>query len=448
MYNNEFYRRCIPENVYFDFINEYEKNLNNGFFHDGSPMTEHEKFQAFAMTFFLKMIKLKKIEVKTIHVVYLNNTINPEFRSKEDLVDAIFNGGFYHSIQTLTQKGDSDLFWKAFGISSQIGNQYMLEIEQAETGKNSILSELKKKILEIGNIDKKAILNEILPQLHKLNLDEEELYNAEGQLILTIFKFDHLIKKYQTYVNLVDEYTDSSYIVDPSLLSTFNYETYNPRLLFDIFYIHTYFEHFFDYIHNGFDQEYLNVLKIHFAISPYGYDVYQYYLDWCKKYEYSPFIEVDKPESFFLYSYSTPQLLPLYEKYFPQDNGQKAYDETINCFTKLFEELKKEKYLDEDCELPHFLWAFGLIDQYPPGFKKIAFHSKTPRGHQQGAAAFLQLLVLLGYSSDEIHQMQKEPSIINEIFDLNVTRKNKPGEGDKKNLQRIIFDSGLPIVKD
>jgi hypothetical protein len=86
-----------------------------------------------------------------------------------------------------------------------------------------------------------------------------------------------------------------------------------------------------------------------------------------------------------------------------------------------------------------------LTDKYPDGFKRIAFHTTKEK---KANGAFLALLKILGYEEDEIKEMRQErknkPNLINQIFDLTLSRKTKESK-DYHDLLEIVKSSGLPV---
>jgi hypothetical protein len=200
-------------------------------------------------------------------------------------------------------------------------------------------------------------------------------------------------------------------------------------------------------INNHYNSDDINkmVLLNSFKLHKYGYEAYQVYLNGCKIYNLEPVFDVgNSPELYFYNSYKVPQLPSLYKRYFDGVSEEKAKEKTEKCFKKIYVGLNKKGFLDNDC-INEFLWAFGLTDKYPYRFKKIAFHTSKEK---KANGAFLALLKVLGYEEDEIKEMRQErknkPNLINQIFDLTLSRKTKESK-DYLDLLKIVEDSGLPV---
>jgi hypothetical protein len=183
--------------------------------------------------------------------------------------------------------------------------------------------------------------------------------------------------------------------------------------------------------------------KMIFSMHEYGYEIYNYYLDFCHEEGLEAWTISESPEVYFLNSYKVPQLKSLCNRYFPSASEEESKKETKKCFKKIFYDLRDKKFLN--CSLNEFLWAFGLIDKYPHGFKRIAFHTTKEK---KANGAFLALLKILGYEEDEIKEMRQErknkPNLINQIFDLTLSRKTKESK-DYQDLLKIVESSGLPV---
>ena len=437
------YSKYFPDEFCKKFTSELtqflSENANN---HLNLTQTYKEHLFAFTLTFGADSESCNSFD--NYSIIGGGKITDPNLIKSEIIISTIFCSNNLYTIREFLNTYDGTYFWNAFGLSEEETIIYLPTLMEEDNCEKieSLFSDLSYTILSRNKLKKDYILNNILPVF--VNLQFKLNY------------FNHIFPIYR-FIN--QNYSEKLKELDAILfygINSFDKNILNhiqgdfPKQLssntiFDLFLLAFCIENpIFSMLILTSSGEKLPKYKLAFIIDKWGYEIYKSYKEACTLFKKECILDISDEE--FLYR-PYPQLTSLYNRYFPNEDEHNAKNKTISCFTTLFENLKNEQYIDNDCNLDNFLWAFGLLEE-KPYFKKIAFHSKTPRGHQQGAAAFLQLLILLGYSSDEIHQMQKEPSIINEIFDLNVTRKNKPGKGDKKDLQKIVRDSGLPIVED
>ena len=452
-------------NIYSSYISEdicqaYKSEFRNLALENGKEklinITYSFNEHAFWFINFLPLQIESKLNGNDISNLFIGKNIDYNLIKSRTIVNSIFCISNISLIKSFLEQYDENCFWEAFGVEPKEAIFYQQALFNKDTTilinlkKKYLLSKLRRHIIKKGQLKKGYIIEEIVPLFISM------VENTNGKLFINLTtSLCRMVSN--KFPEVVNRFKDAPLPLDFSKIPTkkiifklIRHGLFSKELLYYQFlvaYNITNIEPTFNDLHHLLKNGEIDMekFKLHIITDKFGYDIYNYYVDFCKRNGYNCCVSIENHE---FVSFSLPQLSSRYKSYFPQFEEQKAKDETTKCFIKLFHELKKEKYIDEECKLDDFLWAFGLLNQYPYGFKKIAFHSKTPRGHIQGIAAFLQLLVQLGYSSDEIHQMQKEPSIINEIFDLNVTRKNKPGEGDKKDLHQIVLDSSLPIVED
>ena len=452
MDNDFFYSSYVPENVFYDIVND----INNASMEVEAlkelPLNDHEKILVF---WACRNAINKNLTDSDVLEAFFGKKANYELMKLEDIVQGIFVHKFMtDAILKVLNYNDNKIFWNAFGLSVQRGNEFLEELRSSNC-QNNVLKKLKSEIIAIDNIDKELIFNKILPQLYQNCLHKD----AEDNLaLITSYRIIAKIKdKYPRIVNRILEIED----YPMSLSSIFEISTsgdfidkqiYNPKIVCDMIYP---FKLLLDkeqllYGFNFFinidleDKEKTSFIDT-FKYNKYGYEVYNFYLDFCDKYGLNPGFSVDKPEEFFLNSYKVPQLKSLYHRYYPDVSENEAKQRTIECYSQIFKSLQKNKYLDKDCCLNEFLWAFGLTNEYPYCFVKIAFQTSKEK---KANGAFLTLLKILGYEEDEIKEMRQErknkPNLINQIFDLTLSRKTKESK-DYYELLDFIKNSGLPV---
>ena len=437
------YSKYFPDEFCQKFSSELTQFLSeNANIDSNLTRTYKEHLFAFTLTFGADSDSCNSFD--NYSIILGGKITDPNLIKSEIIISTIFGSENLYTIREFLNTYDGTCFWNAFGLSEEEIIIYLPTLMEEDNCEKieSLFSDLSYTILSRNKLKKDYIINNIFPVFLNLKF---RLNNFNLIFFINRFINENYSEKLKE-LNAILVYGING--IDTNILNHIQGDfpkQLSSNLIFDLFLLSFCIENpIFSMQILVFSGEKLSKYKLAFIIDKWGYEIYQSYKEACTLFNQECMLDISDED--FLYR-PYPQLTSLYKRYFPNEDEHNAKAKTISCFTRLFEKLKSEQYIDNDCKLDNFLWAFGLLEEQPY-FKKIAFHSKTPRGHIQGTAAFLQLLVQLGYSSDEIHQMQKEPSIINEIFDLNVTRKNKPGERDKKDLHQIVLDSGLPIVED
>lgn len=372
----------------------------------------------------------------------------------QKIAEVLFNKPTLPLIIQFLEQYDSCVFWKSLGISKEKGKYYTQELQDIDNSPK-ILDEIINEISE-AEIDKNIICNMIIPNVFL------KPQNLDVSITVMVYRCYEFIKiKYPRIVNvIVNNWKNSNkkYMPDiASILEGFNlfgedeFE-YNPKFLYDL--IVCFAPCDMDYLFPKINKMLVNnntmfidVLFPAFKRSQYGYDVYNAYLDFCDKEKINPVLLINKPEEFFINSYKVPQLKPLYHRYFPDLTIEDAIEQTIKCYKIIFCNLKTEQYLEEDCFWEEFIWAFGLTNKYPYGFRKIVF--KTSK-EKQANGAFLSLLTILGYETQEIKDMlhrNPDKSQINKTFALTI-KDNTNMSKEYDYLLKLVESSGLPIINN
>lgn len=190
------------------------------------------------------------------------------------------------------------------------------------------------------------------------------------------------------------------------------------------------------------------ILGIFSKCTPYARIAYSQYLDFCNNRSLNPICRIDNLDDFFGHEVQTP-LPSKYKEYYPHLEDWKARLETFICFKSIFNDLKKEGFLDEGCLDSDFFWAFGMSIKRPERFHRIAFHSLTATNNREiGNSAFQCFLLLIGFSKEEIKSLRSKKNKknhINELFVLTVDRRTSFESKDEPILKKIIKSSGLPV---
>ena len=190
------------------------------------------------------------------------------------------------------------------------------------------------------------------------------------------------------------------------------------------------------------------VLGIFSKCSPYARVAYSLYLDFCKNKSLSPVCQIDNLDDFFG-SEVQISLPSKYREYYPQLDDIEARAKTLICFNSIYKGLIEKGFLNKDCVRSAFFWALGMSDKRPERFRRIAFHSLMATNNREiGNSAFQCLLLLIGFSEDEIKSLRSKKNkinLINELFVLTVDRRTSFESKDEPILKEIIKSSGLPV---
>lgn len=442
------YECYIPQDVYDEVITEiqwfYEK-----FKQEAVDLTIDDKIVNFFYSIgcFLNLDNNSLLEKsESIYKCFVGPNSNLDIIPQETIIKAIFNESMLPFVSNFLDNYDNMYFWKAFGVSMEEGDRIKGLLNTNAT--KTIFEVLKNSV-----IDKKIVCESILP--HITYLASSSRIEVDDVYFPRLCR--HLFNKFPRIVEFVfnDMSVNQSYLSDYStviqVITSDDVESlkYNPQLLYDLFRVGYMCqpEYCLFIIHQGLTTNSMpdinKALRMLFPIHKYGYEIYSYYLRYCLENKFDAWTIVESPEIYFVNSYKTPQLKSLCNRYFPLASEEESKKQTIKCFERIFKGLQDKKYIK--CTLNEFLWAFGLTDKYPHGFKRIAF--QTPK-EKKANGAFLTLLKILGYEEDELKEMRMErknkPNLINQIFDLTLSRKTKESK-DYHDLLKIVKSSGLPI---
>ena len=279
----------------------------------------------------------------------------------------------------------------------------------------------------------------------------QELCSKLGQLL-----FDFSMSLFSNQKRVIDRINALNLSVN---LDKINYRPFNslydPKFIYELVCILNYIcdlRNIYLYIHKAFESEDSRMLTISSLVKyDYGYDVYCAYIEFCKKNNITPLWETDSPDLILKNKSQNSKITPLKSKcsyYYPTLSFEEAKRETIKSYEIIYGKLVKVKYLMDDCCIDDFLWVFGLREECPKRFRKIAFHSLTSRTNKsKGNGALLSLLYILGYTEDEITQLvhrNKKEILINQLFDLTITHRTLIS-ADYDILLDIVKSSNLPI---
>ena len=403
----------------------------------------------FHLDFIGQLAKLNEYQDSIINKIYGENInlIKPH-----TLAEYFFSESTAHAIIDFLNKYDNVYFWDAFGISLETGNIFLEKIKNQDEHP-SVFEEIRNAIINSGKLKKEIVVTE----LSSIILNNLFIKNSSRDMADFFFRIFDVTRRYPTIREALKLSDDIEYKNSSTLCRLFTAfeecekDEITPRLLFEISKaanicgcISEVCEHIDNVLLNEENTSYkclLNLFKVHRC----GYDAYLMYLEYCNLAKFEPTLKVgNSPELYFYNSYKVPQLPSLYKRYFDGVSEEKAKEKTEKCFKKIYVGLNKKGFLDNDC-INEFLWAFGLTDKYPYRFKKIAFHTSKEK---KANGAFLTLLKILGYEEDEIKEMRMErknkPNLINQIFDLTLSRKTKESK-DYHDLLEIVKSSGLPV---
>lgn len=410
------------------------------------------KVVEFYMYSLLLLRNLDEKRRKHINEVFENDIclISPQW-----LTEYCFNETHITAIVNFLDKYDNAYFWEAFGISLEKGNSFYEKMKSFDENPN-VLRDIINEIVNTGKLNKVIVINELLSYI---TFD----WNSNKDLIeyssLVFTAINEVALKY-TSINEALDMIDKNRLFD-SFLSVImqnkvgeEYMRMTPEYLFEFIKIAKFLgdnSSFSDFVNRNLADEDSSkrILQNSFKMHKYGYEAYLVYLSWCEEKKCEPALKVgNSPELYFYNSYKVPQIESLYKRYFSELSEEDAKEKTKKCFEKIYESLKNEGFLDEGCRKEEFLWAFGLTDEYPFAFRKIKFYTLTGKSKRdKGNGAFLCLLTILCYTSEEIKAMlhrNPEKSIINKTFDLTI-KDNTIMSKDYDELLKIVKSSGLPI---
>ena len=452
--NDNFYAMLFPDNTSYEILQEIEEMMENGI-----PSDYILDLKGIIFYFdFVNNYNLIYNEPQCVNRSFAERfaSLNIKYIKSNRLVELMFSETTIPNILDFLENYDNKYFWEAFGVSEDKGNNIKNKLS-VHNDDVSELNKIRSEIISNGSLNRDIIINELFPVIvNSCNFTEEELEITYKFLlccnIVIMSKYPHicevldLANKDKEYENkTINSFCSKLY------LGQIDLDNITPENLFELI-------RFSDALASPlnvfrkmylilFDNESLacqtmiNAFKMH----KYGYDAYKALLRYCRLAKIQPPINIeDIPELYFYNSYKVPQLPSLYKRYFDGLSEEVAKEKTVKCFKKIYASLVKNGFLDNDI-LNEFLWAFGLIDKYPHGFKRIAFHTTKEK---KANGAFLALLKILGYEEDEIKEMRQErknkPNLINQIFDLTLSRKTKESK-DSLDLLKIVEDSGLPV---
>ena len=375
------------------------------------------------------------------------NLIHPKY-----FAELFFDSSSVDFILQFLKNYDNAYFWEAFGISLDKGNAFLKRLNCIDERQNT-LCEIRNEIIESNSIKRGIIINELT---YYLFAGSDSKITSSREFVSILYNVYKIVLKYTSIQEALSLYLGDEINFDlisfiknfsPNLKSNDGLDQESLFELIKISYIFCDLGIYIDNINNHYNSDGTNkmVLLNSFKLHKYGYEAYPVYLNGCKIYNMEPVFDVgNSPELYFYNSYKVPQLPSLYKRYFDDVSEAVAKEKTGICFKRIYTGLVKNGFIDNDI-LNEFLWAFGLTDKYPHGFKKIAFHTSKEK---KANGAFLTLLKILGYVEDEIKEMRMErknkPNLINQIFDLTLSRKTKESK-DYYDLLEIVKSSGLPV---
>ena len=450
---------AFPGDTYSKVLEDYKLLMNK-------DLDDENMYERHTIGFFLYVINQimpldKDVKVKLIESFFYPN-IN--FISSQCFAEFFFNRISVDAVLTFLNKYDQEYFWDAFGISLDKGEVFYKKMCSLDENPN-VLSEIHNEIIKSSKLKKDILVNDLSPYiLLRTDCSEEEfeeaanfllgihelahkypsiiealemVYENENRMLNIVNIFDNLrlVKEYQDGLEECPSSQALFYIIKMSFV------TGNIIACLEI-------------IHAILTKENKTIQTLvlnSFRMYRYGYQAYLYYIFWCKRKNIEPGFEIEvNSECYFYNSYKVPQIKSLYKRYFSELSEEEAKKKTKECFEEIYDSLIEEDFLDEGCRREEFLWAFGLTDEYPFAFKKIKFYTLSGRSKRdKGNGAFLCLLTILGYTSEEIKAMlhrNPEKSYINKTFDLSLKDNTKMSK-DYKVLLEIVKSSGLPIQR-
>lgn len=405
------------------------------------------------------LLRIIPLDYKVIKV--FKNFFGPNVNliSSQSFAEFFFNEYSIDAVLDFLNKYDKEYFWGAFGISLENGDAFYKKMCYLEENPD-VLSEIHREIINSRNLKKDILVNELSYPILCRNDHSEEEIEAYAGLALGIYELAFKYPSIIEAISMVYENVDNAFNIFTSLQLLKEYQDesksdFTPQALFEIIkstFIIGNFVAGLEIIHGWLTDENKLIRKLvlnSFQIHRYGYEAYLYYSSWCKHQKKEPAFYVDNNSKCYFYnSYKVPQIDSLSWLYFSELSEEDAKEKTKKCFEKIYESLKNEGFLDEGCRKEEFLWAFGLTDEYPFAFRKIKFYTLTGKSKRdKGNGAFLCLLTILGYTSEEIKAMlhrNPEKSIINKTFDLTI-KDNTIMSKDYDELLKIVKSSGLPI---
>ena len=451
--NDNFYAMLFPGNTSYEILQEIEEMVENGI-----PSYYILDLKGIIFYFdFVNNYNLLYNDPQCINRSFAERLapLNLKYIKSNRLVELMFNETTIPNILDFLENYDNKYFWEAFGVSEDKGNNIKNKLS-VHIDDESELNKIRSEISSNGNLNRDIIINELFPVIvSKCYFTEEELETTYKFLlccnIVIMSKYPHICDVLDL-ANKEKEYENKTFNSFLSKLYSgqIDLDNITPEILFELI-------KFSDALASPlnvfrkmylilFDNESLvcQTMMNAFKMHKYGYDAYNAILKYCRTAKIQPPINIeDSPELYFYNSYKAPQLPSLYKRYFDGVSEEKAKEKTKKCFKKIFYDLRDKKFLS--CSINEFLWAFGLTDKYPHGFKRIAFHTTKEK---KANGAFLALLKILGYEEDEIKEMRQErknkPNLINQIFDLTLSRKTKESK-DYQDLLKIVESSGLPV---
>lgn len=451
MYPEIIYENYISKDIFDDIFSDEMQPEMLELLGRGECLTINEKLFYFTQEFNIKNICP---DYNTYVNMFFGKDVDLDLIKPRKIAKLLFNETILPLIIQFLEQYDSCVFWKSLGISKEKGKYYTKKLQDINNSPK-ILDEIINEISD-AEVDKNIICKMIIPNVffkpHKLDVS----------MTIMVYRFYEFIKiKYPRIVNvIVNNWKNSSKKYMPDIASISEGLNllvedgleYNPKFLHDL--IVCFAPCDIDYLFPQINKMLVNnntmftdALFLAFKRSPFGYDVYNAYLDFCDKKKINPVLLINKPEEFFINSYKVPQLKPLYHRYFPDLTTEDAIEQTIKCYNIIFCMLKAEQYLEEDCFWEEFIWAFGLTDKYPYGFRKIVFQTSKEK---QANGAFLCLLTILGYETQEIKDMlhrSPDKSLINKTFDLTIKDNTKMSK-EYAYLLKLVESSGLPIINN
>ena len=409
------------------------------------------KVTEFYMYSLLLLRNLDEERRKHIKEVFDNDIclISPQW-----LTEYCFNEIHITAIVNFLDKYDNAFFWEAFGISLEKGNSFYEKMKSFDENPN-VLRDIINEIVSTGKLNKVIVINELFSHITFDCNNNKDLLEYSSYLFTAI---NEVVLKY-TSINEALDMIDKNSFFD-SFLSVImqnkveEYMRITPQILFEYIKMAKFSgdnSSFSDFVNRNLavEDSSKRILLNSFKMHKYGYEAYLVYLSWCEENKCEPALKVgNSPELYFYNSYKVPQIESLYRRYFPELSEEEAKEKTKEYFEEIYKNLRNEGFLDEGCRKEEFLWAFGLTDEYPFAFRKIKFYTLTGKSKRdKGNGAFLCLLTILCYTSEEIKAMlhrNPEKSIINKTFDLTI-KDNTIMSKDYDELLKIVKSSGLPI---
>lgn len=439
------YRNVFEE---FKLLLEQEPDEQSKFTRDVIEFNIYVRFQTFHL--------LNKEEGAPNITEYMFGH-NVDLIPPQYFAEFFFNEGTIEAVLDFLNKYDKNYFWSAFGISLDKGDVFYNRMVSFEENLD-VLSEIRNEIINSNKLKRDILVNELHYHIHYWKQSEESIEN----LAHCSYCANKLTRKYQSILEALDmgdeiddneihifsgvqamrEFQDDklkpqSFLKLIDLLSTMGSIVFGARFIRRCL--------------TNENSQIRNLVLYSFQKHRHGLEGYINYYSGCIVDKIAPPFYIDENSYIYFYnSYKAPQIGLPYCLYFSELSEEEARKKTKKCFEIIFEGLKHEGFLDKNCRIEEFLWAFGLIDEYPFAFKKIKFYTLSGRNNKdKGNGAFLCLLNILGLETEAIKMLlhrNPKKSLINATFDLTI-KSNTVMSKDYNALLKIVKSSGLPIIK-